>query len=133
LAGAILVAFVVLVALVGFFWTPYPAEEMNLIARFESPTWSHIMGTDEFGRDILSRVIAGARVSLAISAVAVTGALLAGGSVAVVVGYVGGVVDLLFTRVIDMLLAIPALVIALGIVAIIGPSGTSVAIALAAA
>src|SRR5438132_7673839 len=86
LAGAILVAVVVLIALVGFFWTPYPQDEMNLIARFEGPTWSHIMGTDEFGRDILSRVIAGARVSLAISAVAVTGALLAGGTVAVVVG-----------------------------------------------
>jgi ABC-type dipeptide/oligopeptide/nickel transport system permease subunit len=56
-----------------------------------------------------------------------------GGTVAVVVGYVGGSLDLVFTRVIDMLLAVPALVIALGIVAIIGPSGTSVAIALAAA
>jgi peptide/nickel transport system permease protein len=133
LAGAILVALVVAVALVGMVWTPYPSDEMNLIARFESPSWSHIMGTDEFGRDILSRVMVGARASLAISAVAVAGALVFGGTAAVVVGYVGGVVDLLFTRVIDMLLAIPALVIALGIVALIGPSGSSVAIALAAA
>jgi peptide/nickel transport system permease protein len=133
LAGAILVAFVVLVAIVGMFWTPYPPEQMNLIARFQPPSWQHWMGTDEFGRDILSRVMAGASVSLAIAATAVAGALVMGGTVAVVVGYVGGYLDLVFTRVIDMLLAIPALVIALGIVAIIGPSGTSVAIALAAA
>jgi peptide/nickel transport system permease protein len=133
LAGAILVGLVVVVALVGMVWTPYPSDEMNLIARFDGPSWSHIMGTDEFGRDILSRVMVGARASLVISAVAVAGALVFGGTAAAVVGYVGGVVDLLFTRVIDLLLAIPALVIALGIVAVIGPSGSSVAIALAAA
>jgi peptide/nickel transport system permease protein len=72
-------------------------------------------------------------VSLAISAVAVLGGLVVGGTAALLVGYVGGAIDAVFTRVIDMLLAIPALVLALGIVAIIGPSGSSVAIALAAA
>jgi peptide/nickel transport system permease protein len=133
LAGAILVGIVVLLALVGFVWTPYPSDEMNLANRFSGPSWSHIMGTDEFGRDMLSRVIAGARVSLAISAVAVLGGLVVGGTAAVVVGYLGGPIDAVFTRLIDMLLAIPALVLALGIVAIIGPSGTSVAVALAAA
>jgi peptide/nickel transport system permease protein len=133
LAGAILVTVVVIVAIVGLFWTPYPPDQIDLTERFSSPSWSHIMGTDEFGRDVLSRVIAGAHVSLEISAVAVLGGLLVGGTAAVLTGYLGGVIDLVFTRVIDILLAIPALVMALGIVAIIGPSGTSVAIALAAA
>jgi peptide/nickel transport system permease protein len=133
LAGAILVGLVLLFALVGSFWTPYPPQQFDLLDRFASPSWSHVMGTDEFGRDVFSRVMAGARVSLAISAVAVAGAVAVGGTSALVVGYVGGFLDLVFTRVIDILLAIPALALALGIVAIIGPSGTSVAIALAAA
>jgi peptide/nickel transport system permease protein len=73
----------------------------------------------------------GARASLLISAAGVGGGLLIGGTIALVVGYAGGVLDVVVTRIIDVLLAIPALLIALGIVAVIGPSGTSVAIALA--
>jgi peptide/nickel transport system permease protein len=94
---------------------------------------SHLAGTDELGRDIFSRIMVGARVSLEISAAATLGALLAGSTVGFLAGYFGGLLDLVLSRVNDMLLAIPAIAIALGIVAILGPSGTSVAIALASA
>jgi len=133
LAGAILVAIVVSVALIGYVWTPYPPNEIDLDERFSPPSWAHIMGTDQFGRDVLSRVMAGAHISLAIAAAAVLGGLGIGGTLAVLVGYVGGVIDVIFTRVVDILLAIPTLVLALGIVAILGPSGRSVAISLAIA
>jgi peptide/nickel transport system permease protein len=132
-AGATLVGLVVLAAVVGEFWTPYPPNEINLLDRFAPPSLSHPMGTDQFGRDVLSRVIVGAQASLAISGVAVLGALVVGGGVAIVVGYLGGILDLVATRIVDILLAVPALLMAIGIVAVIGPSGRSVAIALAAA
>jgi peptide/nickel transport system permease protein len=133
MAGAILVGLVVLMAVVSSFWTPYPADQMNLPERFQPPSWDHLMGTDEFGRDVFSRVMVGARASLTISVVAVAGALATGGVLALVVGYVGGILDLVVMRVADILLAIPALLIALGIVAIMGPNGESVAVALAVA
>jgi ABC-type dipeptide/oligopeptide/nickel transport system permease subunit len=128
-----LVGFVLLVVLVGVFWTPYPADEVNIVARYQHLSWSHPMGTDELGRDILSRVMVGGRTSLAIATGATAAALLAGGLVAIVVGYLGGWLDLIVTRIIDILLAVPALLIALGIVAIAGPTGLSVAVSLAVA
>ena len=132
-AGGVLVAVVVMIALLARFVSPYPPIQMSLHQTFAPPQASHLLGTDEFGRDVLSRVFDGARASLLISLAAVVGAMTVGGTLALVVGYIGGVLDVVFTRVVDILLAIPALLIALGVVALAGPSGTSVAVALAVA
>lgn len=133
LLGLALVSLVLLLALVSFVWTPYPPNQINVAAAHLSPSLAHLAGTDELGRDVFSRVMAGSRTSLAIAAMAVLLALISGSVLGFITGYVGGAVDLVISRVNDMLLAIPALVIALGIVAIMGPSGVSVAISLGAA
>jgi peptide/nickel transport system permease protein len=129
--GLSMVTFIAAVFILSFFWTPYDPTEMFLDQRFSSPNVHHWFGTDQFGRDLLSRVMVGSQVSILVAVFAVFAALLIGGSIGVITGYVGGTIDLLITRVVDVLLAIPALVFALGIVAILGPSATSVSIALA--
>src|SRR5918996_3041701 len=96
LSGALLVGVVVALALVGEIIAPFSAQQMQA-ERFSPPSWTHPMGTDQFGRDVLSRVMAGARASLLISATGVAGALLIGGTVALIVGYAGGFLDLLLT------------------------------------
>jgi peptide/nickel transport system permease protein len=131
--GAALIAIVVLVAVVGLFWTPYRPYLPDLAHRFGSPRLDHLMGTDEFGRDIFSRAMVGARTSLIISVSAVLLATVIGTVVGFVTGYAGGLIDLVLSRIVDILLAVPALVLALGIVAILGASATSVTIALACA
>jgi ABC-type dipeptide/oligopeptide/nickel transport system permease subunit len=131
--GAGLVVLVALMAVVSLFWTPYPSDEMNLVGKFQGPSWQHLAGTDEFGRDLFSRIMVGAQASLVISGLAVLLALIVGGTLAIICGYVGGIIDILVMRFADLLLAIPALLVAIGVVAVLGPSGESVSIALAAA
>lgn len=133
LLGVTLIGLVLIVTLVGLAWTPYPADAINVVSANLSPSWTHLAGTDELGRDIFSRIVVGARVSLEVAAGAAFGALIVGSTIGFLAGYIGGLVDLVMSRVVDMLLAIPALATALGIVAILGASGTSVAIALASA
>jgi peptide/nickel transport system permease protein len=96
-----------------------------------SPTKVHLFGTDEFGRDVLSRVIYGARISLQVGALVVLAALLAGSVIGVVSGYFGGWTDSLVQRVVDMVMAFPPIVLALAIVAVAGQSVTNVVYALA--
>jgi len=128
--GLFMVAFVIVIFIVSFIWTPYDPTFMNLEERFESPSFDHLMGTDQFGRDILSRIMIGSHVSLLVSCSAVFGAFFLGTSIGVLTGFIGGKLDLFITRIVDVLLAIPALVFALGIVAILGPSAKSVSAAL---
>lgn len=128
--GLFMVIFVVLIFIVSFAWTPYDPTFMNLEVRFQSPNLHHLMGTDQFGRDILSRIMVGSHVSLFVSCSAVLGAFFLGTSIGVLTGFIGGKLDLFVTRIVDVLLAIPALVFALGIVAILGPSAKSVSVAL---
>ncbi|HEY0618209.1 MAG TPA: ABC transporter permease [Kribbella sp.] len=129
--GATLVGIVLLIAVIGMVWTPYPTSLPDLPNRFRSPNLNHLMGTDELGRDIFSRAMVGARTSLIISVSAVLLATVVGTLVGFVAGYAGGVIDLVLSRLLDVLLAVPALVLALGIVAMLGASGQSVTIALA--
>jgi peptide/nickel transport system permease protein len=85
------------------------------------PSGAHLLGTDELGRDLFARVIWGSRVSLPVAFVAVAVGLLVGGSIGLVAGYRGGATDLFLMRVIDAILAFPALILAVAIVAVLGP------------
>ena len=94
----------------------------NLAERLEAPSPGNWMGTDEFGRDVLSRVLYGARVSLRVGLVAVAISLLFGGFIGLVSGFYGGSLDLLVMRLMDVVLAFPAILLAIAVVAVLGPS-----------
>lgn len=132
LTGAILTLLAVGLAVVGSVWTPYDPLAMNTTQAFQSPSLHHLMGTDVYGRDIFSRIMAGARVSLSVAAGAAFGALVIGTLIGLCAGFFRGAVDLVLTRIVDLMLAIPGLVMALGIVVLLGPSASSVTVALIA-
>lgn len=90
----------------------------------------HLLGSDELGRDLLSRVLWGARVSLPVALVAVAVGLIGGGCIGLVSGYAGGLTDLLLMRLIDALLAFPGLILAIGVVAALGPGLRNAVIAI---
>jgi peptide/nickel transport system permease protein len=121
LAGS-LVLVLFLVALLAPFISPHDPIAVNADNAYLPPlSPSHLFGTDELGRDLFSRVLWGARVSLPVAFVAVAVGLVAGGVIGLISGYFGGVFDLLLMRLIDALLAFPALVLAIAIVAALGP------------
>ena len=97
--------------------------------RRAAPTADHLFGTDDLGRDVLSRVIYGARVSLRVGLVSIGIALTAGSLLGVVAGYAGGWVDSIIMRIVDVMLAFPGILLAIAIVAILGPSLFNVMIA----
>lgn len=103
------------------FVTPYKYYQQNLEHMFEAPSRQFLLGTDEFGRDILSRLIYGARVSLQVGFIAVSIALIAGGSLGAAAGYYGGKIDNMIMRVMDVLLSIPQTLLAIAIAASLGP------------
>ncbi len=100
---------------------PYDPTKAYLRLRKAPPSWEHPLGMDEVGRDMLSRIIYGARVSLQVGFLSVIGAILVGTLIGAVSGYVGGWVDNVVMRVMDVLLAFPSLLLALAIVTILGP------------
>jgi len=111
-----------LIALLAPFISPHDPIAVNADNAYLPPlSPSHLLGTDELGRDLFSRVLWGARVSLPVAFVAVAVGLVAGGVIGLMSGYFGGVFDLLLMRLIDALLAFPALILAIAIVAALGP------------
>ena len=136
-SGTILAVFI-LAGLFGPYITPYAPNEIDLAASLQPPvgfggTWSHPLGTDDLGRDILSRVIEGARVALAVSIAVVIIAGVIGLAVAVIAGYRGGRLDDFLMRTTDASLAFPVLLFAIVVVGVYGPSTTIVIIILAIA
>ena len=102
--------------------SPYSPIKQDLMHMFETPSSAHWLGTDEFGRDILSRLIYGARVSLQVGFIAVGIALITGGMLGAISGYYSGRLDNTIMRVMDVLLSIPQTLLAIAIVAALGPS-----------
>jgi len=121
----------VTVGILGTSIAPRDPFQQDLFRRLKPPSAANILGTDELGRDVLSRLILGARVTVAICLISVTTSLVAGTALGLVAGYFGGVVDVLITRGIDVLLAFPGMLSAILLVAILGPGLTSVIIAAA--
>lgn len=126
--GAGIVLVFVVIAIFGTWLTPYDPIAQHLPSMLQGPSWQHWFGTDDFGRDIFSRVIAGTRVSLLVGVVATgTGAVI-GSAAGLVAGYYDRL-DTWIMRVMDILLAFPSILLAIGVIAVLGPSLTNVMIA----
>ncbi|MBI2772947.1 MAG: ABC transporter permease [Chloroflexi bacterium] len=110
-----------LAALFAPFVAPYDPLKVDVLSALEPPGSVHWLGTDDLGRDVLSRVIWGARVSLSVGLISVSIGLLCGTSIGLAAGYIGGKFDLLIMRAIDALLAFPALILAIAITSALGP------------
>ncbi|TDE14109.1 nickel transporter permease [Jiangella asiatica] len=128
-AGAVLVALVV-TAVLGDSLAPHDPTATDVSNRLQSPSTAHWFGTDELGRDVLSRVIEGAAVSLKVGAVAVGISLVAGVLIGLVAGYYGTWVDDVLMRLSDVLFAFPAMLMAIAVLAILGPGSTNAMIAI---
>lgn len=128
--GVLFVGLVLLLAVAGSVYTPYDPIDGDLMAKFGKPSAAHWLGTDEFGRDVLSRLMAGAGVSVAVSLGTVLFATVAGTAIGVLTGYLGGWTDRIVMIFLESLMAFPGLLLALGIMAIIGPSKLGVVLAL---
>jgi peptide/nickel transport system permease protein len=122
LAGLVIIMGLIVVALLAPWLSPYDPVAVNLSNKLLPPSHDHIFGTDEMGRDILSRVIAGSRISLRIAITVVAFAFTFGTTLGTVAGFYGGAIDEILMRITDMFLSIPALVLALVIAAALGPS-----------
>ncbi|MGO7213170.1 ABC transporter permease [Rhizobium ruizarguesonis] len=126
-----LLLFFVLVAIGAPIVAPYDPIMQNAEVRLQAPSLLHPFGTDNFGRDILSRVIWGARLDLQMALIGVIFPFLIGTTVGTIAGFFGGIVDALFMRLVDIILAFPFLVLMLSIIAILGPGLGSFYIAMA--
>lgn len=129
--GAALVVLLVAVAAFGAWIAPYDPSEAHYDALFAAPGPRYLLGTDNFGRDVLSRVIHGARVSLYVGLLSVILGTTSGAALGLVSAYFGGRVDAAIQRVMDVLMTFPTLILALAVVAALGPSVNNVVIAVA--
>ena len=130
-AGAGILGLFLLMALTAPLIAPYDPIVQNAEVRLLPPALAHPFGTDNFGRDILSRVIWGARIDLKIAVIGVVFPFLIGTFVGTVAGFFGGIVDAIFMRLVDIILAFPFLVLMLSSIAILGPGLSSFYIAMA--
>nr|PZN65869.1 MAG: peptide ABC transporter permease [Sphaerobacter thermophilus] len=127
--GLVLVALVLLMALVAPLISPHDPYEQS-VYRLYGPSFYFPFGTDEFGRDVMSRVIYGARVSLQVGLIAVAIALVVGGVLGLVAGYAEGWVDAVISRILDIVFAFPDILLALALLAVLGPALHNVMIAI---
>src|SRR3954465_10596265 len=121
-AGAAIVIAIAVLAIAGPALTPVDPPAQDLPLRLGGPTLAHPFGLDELGRDILARVLAGARVSFLVGLVVVSVSATVGPLLGTVAGYFGGAVDEVISRIVDTLLAFPGLLLAIALVAVLGPS-----------
>jgi peptide/nickel transport system permease protein len=129
--GGMLLVLYILVALMGPGISPYDLNAPDLDVRMQAPSRAHWLGTDRIGRDVLTRIIAGSRLSLQVAAGAVIMALILGAPLGALGSYVGGTIDSLVQRVMEGIMAFPSLVLALALVALAGPSVTMLWFAIA--
>ncbi|MBM7650267.1 peptide/nickel transport system permease protein [Bacillus ectoiniformans] len=129
--GLGLVGFFVFLAIFANWIAPYGFKETILEDKHLPPSAEHWFGTDEFGRDIFSRVVYGARISLWIGLLSVTGSVIVGSTLGIIAGYYGKWVDTIISRIFDILLAFPSILLAIAVVAMLGPSLQNALIAIA--
>ncbi len=122
LIGLSVLGFIILLSLLAPLITSYEPNTINIIDRFQGPTMKHWFGTDEVGRDIFTRILYGARLSLGIGIITVVAAGVCGTIIGTVSGYFGGKIDQIIMRVMDIVLAFPTLILAMAMAAALGPS-----------
>ncbi|MCB9452757.1 MAG: ABC transporter permease [Anaerolineaceae bacterium] len=128
--GAVIIIILLVTALIGPTLAPYAPNKMNFTSAFQPPTLEHLLGTDDFGRDILSRIMYGAGVSIRVGVVAVGLAATVGTFLGMVAGYGRRIVDETIMRSMDVLLAFPTILLALAIIAILGKGVNNAMIAI---
>lgn len=129
ISGLIVVLFLFMAIFPGIL-APHDPSQTDLGNRLASPSWTHPFGTDKFGRDLLSRVIYGARTSLFTSFAVVAIAVVTGTFLGVLAGYLGGLFDQIIMRIVDFFLALPHIILAIALVAVLGPSMFNLVLAL---
>ncbi|CAH1649474.1 ABC transporter permease [Chelatococcus asaccharovorans] len=129
--GATIMVIVTLAAILAPWIAPYDPDEQNIILNLGPPTAEHWLGNDTYGRDTLSRIIWGARVSLFVSITSISLAMVIGGAFGVVAGYFGGRTDRIIMASMDVLLSFPSLVMGLLVVAVLGPTMMNLIVAIA--
>ena len=120
--GSCMVGLMVLIMVVGFFYMPYDPDVMDTEHELQFFSAAHPLGTDQFGRDILSRIMEGTRVSFLVGALTVVFGLVVGGAVGAVAGYYGGKIDEVIMKLIDTQMAFPGVLLALMLIAVFGNS-----------
>ncbi len=130
MAGLIVILIWAFIALAAPLIAPYGPLQQKVEDRLLPPSPQHLCGTDELGRDVFSRVIYGARISLPVGLIVITFSMLVGALIGALAGYLGGVFDLLIMRVADITLAFPSIVLALAIASVLGPSLKNAVIAM---
>ena len=128
--GTVLIACLIFVASFAPYLEPYSYKAQNIEIINEPPSSSHLLGTDEFGRDLLSRIIRGARISFVVGVLSVAISVFIGIIVGSIAGFYGGVIDLVLTTIADLTWSMPAILIALLLVAVIGAGLESVVVAI---
>ena len=129
--SAILILLFLILAVLAPVITPYSFDEQDLLARLAAPSAKHLLGTDELGRDVFTRLLYGARVSMAVGIIPTVVSMLIGVMLGMVSGYVGGLVDSVIMRLADVVLSFPSLLLAMVIMYTLGDGITSIFIALA--
>jgi peptide/nickel transport system permease protein len=120
--GLIFISIIFIIALLAPFIVPYDPYRINVYKVLEAPSKEHIFGTDELGRDVFSRVIYGARVSLKVGIIAMGIAIITGTLLGSIAGYYGGFIDAFIMRIVDVMLSFPTLFLILAIVAVLEPN-----------
>ena len=131
MVGLVIILLLAIIAVLAPVIAPYGALEMIPGSRFAPPSSAHLFGADEFGRDILSRILMGTRISFSVGVVAIAAATVVGVTIGLIAGYVGGWFDTITMRLFDALLAFPAILLAIVILAVIGAGVFSVMLAVA--
>ena len=129
--GAVIMILLVAIAIFAPLLAPYPYDLQNAAVAKQGPSMDHLFGTDNYGRDILSRCIYGARISLSVGILAVGVAIIVGGLLGAIAAFYGGIVDDLIMRVLDIVYAVPAILLGIAIAATLGPSLQNMMIAIA--
>lgn len=128
--GLTIIILLSLCAIFADYIAPYGYDEQDLSRRFLFPCKEHLLGTDNFGRDILSRIIYGSRISLTVGFIAVGLAIIVGGTLGAIAAFYGGKIDNIIMRAMDILLAIPGMLLAIALAAALGPGLKNMMIAI---
>lgn len=130
--GLIILVIIILLAIFANVIADYETVviKQNLAERLQAPSSKHLLGTDEFGRDILARMIHGARVSIKVGLLAISISIIAGGILGAISGFYGGLIDNIIMRIMDIFLAVPSILLAIAIVSALGPSITNLMISI---